>query len=202
MSVRDKNNHNLELKPYLLTHHNFVSLIRSLNVIRSSLSARGWKTSLHVTRWFISSNFVLSQQMTCSVRKPIVRWVHACNVTAYRITISLECGRDSWPRNVSKVGYAVTLRACSVRRRYLTVASKAWYGYGLSRSGRAMWHVTTVRSSRLLYIHDASGSHNKLGIPWCNACRILLRYEARDESSDRNSVSCQSLATLRRYGTR
>jgi hypothetical protein len=26
--------------------------------------------------------------------------------------------------------------------------------------------------------------------------------EARDESSARNSVSCQSLATLRRYGTR
>ena len=36
----------------------------------------------------------------------------------------------------------------------------------------------------------------------CNARRILLRREARDESSARNSVSCQSLATLRRYGTR
>jgi hypothetical protein len=31
----------------------------------------------------------------------------------------------------------------------------------------------------------------------CNARRILLRREARDESSARNSVSCQSLATLR-----
>jgi hypothetical protein len=29
-----------------------------------------------------------------------------------------------------------------------------------------------------------------------------LRREARDESSARNSVSCESLATLRRYGTR
>jgi hypothetical protein len=73
---------------------------------------------------------------------------------------------------------------------------------GLSMSGRATWHVTTVRSSRLLYIHDASGSRNKLGTAWCNARRILLRHEVRDESSDRNSVSCQSLATLRRYGTR
>ena len=41
-------------------------------------------------------------------------WVHTCNVTAYRNTLLWQCGRDSWPRNVSKVGYAVTLRACSV----------------------------------------------------------------------------------------
>jgi hypothetical protein len=84
-----------------------------------------------------------------------------------------------------------------LRRRYFAVASKGWYGYGLCRSGCATWHVTTVRSSRLLYIHGASGSRNKLGTPWCNACRILLRHETRDESSDRNSVSCHSLATLR-----
>jgi hypothetical protein len=48
---------------------------------------------------------------------------------------------------------------------------------------------------------DRSGSRNKLGTPFCNARRILLRHEARDESSARNSVSCKSLATLRRYGT-
>jgi hypothetical protein len=134
--------------------------------------------------------------------RPLKRWVHTCNVTAYRNTESWQCGRDSWPRNVSKVGYAVTLRACLVRCLYLAVASKGWYGYGLSRSGRATWHFTTVRSSRLLCIHDASGSSKKLETPWCNARRILLRHEARDESSDRNSVSCQSLATLRRYGPR
>jgi len=39
-------------------------------------------------------------------------------------------------------------------------------------------------------------------LPMCNARRILLGREARDESSARNFVSCQSLATLRRYGTR
>jgi hypothetical protein len=130
-----------------------------------------------------------------------LRWVHTCNVIAYRNTVSWRCGRDLWPRHVSKVGYAVTLRACSLCCRYLAVASNGWYGYGMSRSGRATWHVTTVRSSRLLYIHDASGSRNKRGTPWCNARRILLRFEVRDESSDRNSVSCQSLTTLRRYGT-
>jgi hypothetical protein len=54
----------------------------------------------------------------------------------------------------------------------------------------------------LLYIHGASASRNKLGTPWCNARRILLRREARDESSDRNFVSCLSFATLWRYGTR
>jgi len=31
----------------------------------------------------------------------ILRWVHTCNVTAYRNTVS-------WQHNVSKVGYAVT----------------------------------------------------------------------------------------------
>jgi hypothetical protein len=87
-----------------------------------------------------------------------------------------------------------------VRCRYLAVASKGWYGYGLNRSGRTTWHVTTVRSSHLLYIHDVSGTRNKLGTPGCNACRILLRRKARDEISDRNSISCQLLATLRRYG--
>jgi hypothetical protein len=46
-----------------------------------------------------------------------------------------------------------------------------------------------------------SGSCNELGTPWCNTHRILLHHEARDEGSDRNSVSCQSLATLRLYGT-
>jgi hypothetical protein len=75
---------------------------------------------------------------------------HTCNVTTYRNTVSWQCGRDSWPRYVSKVGYAVTLLACSVGCRYLAVASKGWYGYGLSRSGHETWHVTTVRSSRLL----------------------------------------------------
>jgi len=30
--------------------------------------------------------------------------VHTCNITAYRNTVSWQCGRDSWPRNVSKVG--------------------------------------------------------------------------------------------------
>jgi hypothetical protein len=131
----------------------------------------------------------------------VLRWVRTCNDTVYYNTISRQCGRDLCPRNVSKAGYAVTLRVCSVRCRYLVVATKGWYGYGLSMSGRATWHVTTVRSSRLLYIYDASVSRNKLGTPWCNARRILLRHEARGESSDRNSVSCQSLATLQRYGT-
>jgi len=67
------------------------------------------------------------------------------------VTPYCECGRDSWPRNVSKVGYAVTLQACSVGCRYLAIASKVWYSYGLSRCGRTKWHVTTVRSSARLF---------------------------------------------------
>jgi hypothetical protein len=135
-------------------------------------------------------------------RRCPLRWVHTCNVTAYRNTVSWQCGRDSWSRNVSKVGYAVTLWACSMRCRYLAVSSKGWYSYGLCSCGRATWHVTTVPSSRLLYIRDASGSRNKQGTPWYSARRILLHHEVRDESSDHNSFSCHSLAKLRRYGTR
>jgi hypothetical protein len=128
--------------------------------------------------------------------RALLRWVHICNFTAYRNTVSWQCWGDSWPRNVSTVGDAVTLWAISVRCRYLAVASKGWNRYGLSRSERATWHVITARSSRILYIHDASGSRNKLGTPWCNARRILLRHEARDESSDRNYVLCQSLGNV------
>jgi hypothetical protein len=73
-----------------------------------------------------------------------LRWVHTCNDTAYRNTVSWQCGRDSWPRNISKVSYAVTLRAFSVCCRYLTVASKWWYGYGLSRCGRATSRGTAI----------------------------------------------------------
>jgi len=91
-----------------------------------------------------------------SDRGHLLRSVHTCNVTVYRNTGSWQCGRDSWPRNVLKVGYAVTLRACSVCCRYLAFASKEWYGYGLSSCGRATWHVTTVSSSPLLSIPDAS----------------------------------------------
>jgi hypothetical protein len=110
-------------------------------------------------------------------------------VTPYRDCV------DGTRDHVTYQVYAVTLRVCSVHCRYLAVASKGWHVYGLSRSGRVMWHVTAVRSSRLLYVHDASGSRNKLGTPWCNARRILLRNEARDESSDRIvSVTCNVTA--------
>jgi len=66
-----------------------------------------------------------------------------CNVTPYR-----KCGQDLRPRDISKVGYTVTLQAFSVCCRYLAVTSKGWYGYGLSRWGQATWHVTTVQLQR------------------------------------------------------
>jgi hypothetical protein len=114
-------------------------------------------------------------------------------VTSYRDSVDGTRDHVTYQKLVMQKRYG--------RCRYLAVASKGWYSYGLSRSGRAAWHVTTVRSSPLLYVHYACGSRNKLGTSWCNTRRILLHHEARDESSDRKSVSCQSLATLRRYGT-
>jgi hypothetical protein len=111
-----------------------------------------------------------------------------CKLVTLPCTVTPYC--DSVDRTRDNVTYqnAVTLRACSVCCHYLAVASKGWYIYSLRRSGRATWRVTTVRSSHLLYIHDASDSCNKPGTPWCNALRILLCHEARDESSDRSSV--------------
>jgi hypothetical protein len=75
-------------------------------------------------------------------------------------------------------GYAVTLRECSLLCRYLAVATKGWYVYDLSRSGRATWHVITIRFSCLPYIHDSSGSRNKLGTPWISTfeCFVISAY--------------------------
>jgi hypothetical protein len=63
----------------------------------------------------------------------LIKVVHTCNVTAFRFTVSWQCGRGSWPRNLSKVGYGVTLRAClgavgiwPSHKRYDTVT--AWAG--------------------------------------------------------------------------
>jgi hypothetical protein len=71
--------------------------------------------------------------------RDVLGCVHTCDVTAYRDTVSWQCGRDSYPRNVSKVCYAVTLRAFTACCRYLAVASKGWYGYVLSRFRRATY---------------------------------------------------------------
>jgi hypothetical protein len=102
--------------------------------------------------------------------------VWAGPVTTYRT--------NSWLRG--------NVTASSVRCRYLAVTPKGCYGYGLSRSVRAPW-----RHHRPLL--SPSGSSNELETARCIARRILLRREARGESSDRNCVSCESLATLLRY---
>ena len=93
--------------------------------------------SIKVTYCFWINNSAFHCRVMRTMVCLMLRWVHTCNITAYCNTLSWQCGRDSWLRNVSKVGYAVALRACSVCCRYLVVASKGWYGYGLSRCGRA-----------------------------------------------------------------
>jgi hypothetical protein len=181
------------LKPYEAPRMGLLSSYGGVQVRMNSIHSQTLVTHRHIYERMGRRHVLVA------CKAVDLRWVHTCYVTAYRNTVSWQCGRDSWPRNVSKVGYAVTLWACTLCCRYLAVASKGWYGYGLSMSGRTTCYVTTVRCSRLLYIRDASGSRNKLGTPCCNSRRI--RHEARDESSDRYSVSCESLATLRRYGT-
>jgi hypothetical protein len=100
----------------------------------------GFELCNRTIRWERTSAWDLPYTTACSVRslsqrkqifvaaRDILGWVHTCNVTACRNTVSWQCGRDSCPRNVSKVGYAVTLRACSVCCRYLADETKGWYG--------------------------------------------------------------------------
>ena len=108
----------------------------------------------------------------------LLGWVDTCNVTAYRNTVSWQCGRDSWQRNVSKVGYAVTLWACSVCCRYLAIASKGWYGYGRSRCGRATWRW-----------HACKGGYTLVTLP-----RIVTPYrDSVDGTRDR--ITYQKLVT-------
>ena len=108
---------------------------------------------LYIKSWVcysVASDIKSSQKRSLKVKRyravaivdevQTLGWVNTCNFTAYRNTVSWQCGRDSWPRNVSKVGYAVTLRACSVCCRYLAVA----YGYGRNRCGRATSRCTST----------------------------------------------------------
>jgi hypothetical protein len=101
----------------------------------------------------------------------VVGWVHTCNVAAYRSTVSWQCGRDSWPRNVSKVGFALTLRAFSVCCRYLAFASKGWYGYGQSRCGRATSRIVTPHRDSLI-----PRLQKLTFVPWANLICSTLSY--------------------------
>jgi hypothetical protein len=61
---------------------------------------------------------------------------HTCNVTALRNTVSWQCGRDLCPRNVSKVGYGVTIFWYVTRSRVSSTLSR----YGVTIRG----NVTSV----------------------------------------------------------
>jgi hypothetical protein len=115
---------------HALSHPVSIKAIRG----RAKLSQQSQRSATRFVKW--------CKIIHCKKDIKVLGWVHTCNVTAYRNTVSWQCGRDSCPRNVTKVGYAVTLRACSVCCRYLAVASKGWYGYGRSRCGRARNGVT------------------------------------------------------------
>jgi hypothetical protein len=77
--------------------------------------------------------------------------------------------------------------------RDVTTPNPRNHGYTAVAGGScALRHVGVplLRSFR-------SGSRYQPGTPLCNARMILLRREARNESSARNSVSCQSVVALR-----
>jgi hypothetical protein len=112
----------------------YVSVSAAMDVAWRSLTAAVWHWRF--ATWHSAKG---GDQVDLHFVKYLLGSVHTCNVTAYRNTASWQCGRDSRPRKVSKVGYAVTLRAFSVCCRYSAVASKGWYGYGRSRCGRATW---------------------------------------------------------------
>jgi hypothetical protein len=118
-------------------------------------------------------------------------------VTTHSNTVSWQCGHDPWPHNASKVGHAVKLRACSACCRYLAIASKGWYGHGLSRSGCATWHVTTVRCSAffmfmmLLALVPNSESHGVTRAGNCYAVRLGMRVQI---------ITPYRVGHLKRYG--
>jgi hypothetical protein len=111
---------------------------------------------------------------------PDIKWVHTCNVTAYRNTLSWQCVQDSWPRNVSKVGYVVALRACSVCCRYLAVASN-----GMIRlRPEQVWTCNVT-----LHVQTCSG---------CNRIIPLMRRPNTD-STPNNHVTLPRYSLLIRY---
>jgi len=110
------------LSQYHFPHHKFHVDLPGIDP-----GPRRWKAA---TKRPINPHYTAHTGSVCTSQRtlPPLGWVHTCNVTAYRNTVSWQCWRDSCPCNVSKVGNAVTLRACSVCCRYLAVASKGWYG--------------------------------------------------------------------------
>jgi len=75
----------------------------------------------------------------CLISMPVSYFLFMAVLYCVIVACSFKGGYTlvTLPRNVSDVGYAVRLRACSVCCWYSAVASKGGYGYGLSRCGRA-----------------------------------------------------------------
>ena len=117
----------------------------------------------------------LTEFITVNVRLFCLGWLHTCNVTAYRNTVSWQCGRDSWPRNVSKVGYAVRLRAYLLCYRYLAVVSNGWYGYGRSRCGRATSLCTSTPAQALWCDGQIPTAHRTSPLT-LQRNQLLIRY--------------------------
>ena len=126
------------------------------------------KVTINVRTSCIQAVTGLERYCYTSMSGHILGWVHTCNITAYRNTVSWQCGRGSWPRNVSKVGYAVTsvfgrpikgmmllrpeqvwtcnltlhVRTCSGRNRIIPLMRRAKYRrYRVTN----FWYVTRSR---------------------------------------------------------
>ena len=60
--------------------------------------------SIGVFKWLNMCHVISCVLLYCLaqflLRINCLGWVHTCNVTAYRNTVSWQCGRDSWQRNV------------------------------------------------------------------------------------------------------
>ena len=161
-----------------------------------------WLSIIWLLKWHY---FVYSVQFT-NINLCTVTAVHALpkgrytlvtlprNVTPYRDSVDGTCDHVTYQKLVTRLRYGRVRCAVGIwpsHQRDGTVT--AWAGV----DGQRDTSPPPAASCR-----HRSGSRNKLRTPMCDALRILLRREARDESSARNSVSCQSLSTLRRYGTR
>ena len=83
------------------------STSRQIPLLESNAKSEWCVEDSRSLRFITGQVNIIHDLLSCSV----LGWVHTFNVTAYRNTVSWRCGQDSCSRNVSRVGYAIMLRA-------------------------------------------------------------------------------------------
>jgi hypothetical protein len=119
--------------------------LRGLTVLMSILSTQNWRVKGHTYLIAINENYIQARTVkmygiwiakhAMIKRVQYVKEYHHfhsfkvgtyCNVTAYRNAVSWQCGRDSWPRNISKRSDTRGLLWGCFRVRHASIRSTYW----------------------------------------------------------------------------